>query len=131
MNIALLLSGLLGVASAAGHSWLSERYVLRPLLAESDSRVLASPAMRRLMRAVWHLPSASWALTGVLTYGFVHHGMVNDLTASQSAPPVWFVVYGALVYGLPAAANAWALRKVHPGNVLLSLAAALLIVGSV
>jgi len=130
MNIALLTSAFLGVATAAAHSWLSETKILRPLFAEEanrmsegaqSKRVLAPPAMRRLMRAVWHLPSLGWAATGVLTYGFVHHG---------TTPPVWFVVYGVVIYAGAGLANAWALRSLHPGNVLLPLAAALLVAGS-
>ena len=103
MNIALLLSTFSALAAALGHSWLGETKMLRPLYLErADEGVLKPVATRRVLRAVFHLPSIVWALTGILIFGFVWHG---------TTPPVWFVVYGAALYGLSAAGNFWGLRR--------------------
>ncbi len=122
MNLALLFSTLAAVATAVGHSWLGETKILRPLYAErSDDGVLKPIATRRVLRAVFHMPSMMWASTGILTFGFVWHG---------TTPPVWFVIYGAAVYGISAVGNFWGLRRPHIGNILLTVAAATLVIGS-
>ncbi len=123
MNTALLISSLAGVATAFGHSWLGETMILRPLYRErKDQGVLAPAATRRILRAVFHLPSLAWALTAIMTFGFVYHG---------TTPPIFFTVYGAALYGLSAMGNLWGLRRVHVGNVLLTIAAVALVVGAV
>ena len=122
MNIALLISSLAGIATALGHSFLGEKKILGPLyLEQKDQGVLAPSATRRTLRAVFHLPSVVWFLTGVLTFGFVYHG---------TKPPIWFVIYGAALYGLSAAGNFWGLRRPHVGNILLTIAAVGLAVGT-
>ena len=122
MNIALFLSMLAAFGTAIGHSRLGETKILGPLYAENaQTGVLKSLATRRVLRAVFHLPSVIWVLTGILTFGFVWHG---------TTPPMWFVIYGAAVYGLSAAGNFWGLRRLHLGSVLLALAAVLLVIGA-
>lgn len=122
MNIVLLVSTLAALASAVGHSWLGETKILGPLYQERTGEgVLKSAATRRTLRAVFHLPSVAWALTGILTFGFVWHG---------TTPPIWFVVYGVVLYGLSAIGNFWGLRRIHIGNVMLTLAAVFLVAGS-
>ena len=122
MNFVLLLSTLAALVSAAGHSWLGETKILRPLYGErKDGGVLKPAATRRVLRAVFHLPSIIWAATGILTFGFVWHG---------TTPPVWFVIYGVVVYGTSALGNLWGLRRIHIGNIALTAAALFLVVGS-
>ena len=99
MNYVLLLSTMAALGSAAGHSWLGETKILRRLYAERPGEgVLKPAATRRTLRAVFHLPSVMWALTGILTFGFVWHG---------TTPPVWFVIYGGAVFGFSALGNFW------------------------
>jgi len=122
MNYLLLASTLAALGTAIGHSWLGETKILRPLYHErTNEGVLKSAATRRILRAVFHLPTVAWALTGILTFGFVWHG---------TTPPLWFVIYGATLYGLSAIGNFWGLRRLFIGNILLTLAAVLLVVGS-
>ncbi len=123
MNTALLISSLAGIATAVGHSWLGETAILRPLYREYKGEgVLAPAATRRILRAVFHLPSLAWALTAILTFGFVYHG---------TTPPIFFTVYGAVLYCLSAAGNLWGLRRPHVGNILLTIAAVALVIGAV
>ncbi len=122
MNFVLLVSTLAALASAAGHSWLGETKILRPLYSERiNEGVLKPVATRRVLRAVFHLPSVIWAATGILTFGFTWHG---------TTPPLWFVIYGVTIYGLSAIGNFWGLRRIHIGNILLTLAAVFLAAGS-
>lgn len=122
MNNALLVSAIAAVVVGFGHSLLGEWKVLRPLYRErTASAVIAIAGMRRLLRVIWHMPSFVWALTGVFTYGFVHHG---------TTPPTWFVIYAAMIYGAGALGNFWGVRKIHIGNVLLTVAAVALVIGA-
>ena len=122
MNILLLASTVAALASAAGHSWLGETKILRPLYGERTNEGILKPAAtRRTLRAVFHLPSVMWAATGILTFGFTWHG---------TTPPLWFVIYGVAIYGLSAIGNFWGLRRIHIGNILLTLAAVFLVAGS-
>ena len=122
MNVFLLISVVSGLGTAIGHSVLGEQRILRPLYAERSAEGVLEPiATRRILRAVFHLPSFFWVLTALLTFGFVWHG---------TTPPSWFVVYGAVLYGGSAIGNFWGLRRLHVGNVLLSAAAISLVAGS-
>ena len=122
MNLLLLSSTLAALGTAVGHSWIGEAKILRPLYAEPrQGGVLEKPDMRRILRAVFHLPSLAWALTGILTFGFVWHG---------TTPPIWFMVFGAALYGFSAIANFWGLRRLFIGNILLTIAAVSLVAGT-
>lgn len=122
MNFLLLGSTLAALGTAIGHSWLGETKILRPLYGERiNEGVLKSAATRRTLRAVFHLPSVMWGATGILTFGFTWHG---------TTPPLWFVIYGAVIYGVSAIGNLWGLRRIHIGNILLTLAAIFLVAGS-
>lgn len=122
MNIALLISVLAAFGTAIGHSMLGETRILGPLYADhAGAGVLKPAATRRVLRAVFHLPSVIWVLTGILTFGFVWH---------DTTPPLWFVIYGAALYGFSAAGNFWGLRRLHLGSVLLTVAAIFLVIGA-
>lgn len=132
MNVLLLVSAAAGLASAAGHSFLSEKFLLRPMFAASGEdvpkkgRPLADPAIRRVIRWVFHLPSFAWAQTALATL-WLADGASG--AGKREALPA-FAIFGAAVYFTAAIANAYALRRVHPGNVLLTIAGAALIAGA-
>jgi len=122
MNLFLIASALAGLGSAIGHSYLGERYVLRPMYAaRGDNRTLAVASMRRVIRWVWHLPSFAWAQIALTTIW---------LTAQNEVSLPWFASFGAGIYLTSAAANLYALRSLHVGNILLTLAALGLIAGA-
>lgn len=118
-NYLLIASGGLGVFAAFAHSYLSERILLGPLYAEGASTILKNPRTRGIIRAVFHIPSAAWAILGAaLIYA--------SLTATK--PPL--LIYAAsgvfLVSGL---GNFAGLRRIHLGAIVLISAAALAIAG--
>lgn len=119
MTLALIISAIAAGLAAISHSFAGERRVLHPLFENRGaSAALSISGSRRLIRAVWHMPSIIWVLTGLVTYGFVYHG---------TTPPGFFAIYGALLYGLCALIKGWALRSIHLGPLLLLLAGAALI----
>lgn len=120
-DLALTVSAIAAVIVAAAHSFLGELKILRPLYENRGaSSALSIAGARRVVRAVWHMPSFIWAATGIVTYGFVYHG---------TTPPGFFVIYACFVYLVGAIGNAWSLRKIHIGSLLLALAAAALLYG--
>ncbi len=112
-----ILAGLLAFATVAGHSWLGEKFVIGPLLAGDPLPGILKPEVnRRLVRYVWHLPSAIWAVLGIYILWAALAGAMTKSTA---------VILGAvfLVSGL---ANMAAVRRFHFGWALLfSIVAAL------
>jgi hypothetical protein len=118
MNLLLIASALLGFVSAIGHSYLSERFVLRPLFAKSaGNRILEDPIMRRLMYAMWHLPSLAWTLVACATLWLAFAPSAFDATAR-----LLLLAFGGGIYMPAALWNAIAFRRPHIGNVLLTLA---------
>src|SRR5262245_22816127 len=82
MNLLLIVSAIAGFGSALGHSYLSNRFVLRPLYAKSaGNRILEDPIQRRLMYAMWHLPSIVWALVAGATLWLALSPGAFDTTA--------------------------------------------------
>jgi hypothetical protein len=119
MNLLLIASALAGFAGAIGHSYLSERFVLRPLLAAREhNRPLHAPAMRRLMRWIWHLPSFAWAQVAAATLWFA---FIPEAIDASTRTLLAFLGVG--IYATSAFFNALALRGPHVGNIILGIAA--------
>ena len=109
-----LLAAILALATAAGHSWLGERLILGPLLrADPLPGALKQAVNRRLVRWVWHLPSAIWVALGL--------GVAGLALAGQTTPGAACVIGAA--FAVSALANLGALRGVHFGFAMLMAAA--------
>ena len=131
MNLCLVGSAVAGLGAALGHAYLGERLVLRPMFkARGDNRVLSVEATRRVIRWVWHLPSIAWAQVAAVTIWFVLLApplYAGPTTGAGFAALTWL---GVGIYLSGALANLWAMRKPHVGNILLTVAAAGLALGS-
>ena len=118
MNLLLIVSAIAGFGSAIGHSYLSERFVLRPLYAKSaGNRILEDPIQRRLMYAMWHLPSIAWSLVAAATLWLAFSPAASDATARTL-----LFYFGVGIYMPAALWNAIAFRGPHIGNILLTIA---------
>ena len=125
MNIYLIASAMAGIAAAAGHAYLGERHVLRPMFAHrGDNRVLGNPVSRRVIRWVWHLPSFAWAQIAAATMWFAIYPPAPGTGGIEL-----LAFFGIGVYLTGAIANFWAIRKIHIGNALLAFAALALALG--
>ncbi len=117
MNLLLIVSAIAGFGSAIGHSYLSERFILRPLFAATNgNRILESPINRRLMYAMWHLPSIAWSLVAAATLWLALHEAVEPTTEAL------LLYFGIGIYMTAALWNALAFRGPHIGNILLTIA---------
>ena len=116
-----ILAAVLAFATPVGHSWLGEKLVVGPLLrSEPLPPVLKPEINRRLVRWVWHLPSAIWAVLGLYILWAALAGAMTQNAA---------VALGT-VFAVSGLANMGATRRVHFGWVLLFGIAACLWLGA-
>jgi len=117
MQLLYILAGLLALATVVGHSWLGEKFVIGPLLRSDPLPSVLKPTVnRRLVRYVWHLPSAIWLVLGL----FILWAAISNRLTPAMAWPLGGVF---LVSGL---GNMAAVRRFHIGWALLFLATATL-----
>ena len=113
MNIWLAVASLSYLSLACAHSWLGERRVLRPLLAEEWKLRLPRTVANPLLRWAWHLTSLIWlAVAGILA-----------AAATGSAVPAFVIdLFGATGL-LSGAVMLVALRGVHAAWAVFALGA--------
>lgn len=98
----------LGLIVAIGHSVLSERVILGPLYREQTDGLLAARATRDIIRAVFHMPSLAWAGLGIAV-------LLNRMQSGSDLLPAT----AAIIFALSGLGNLAALRRPHPGGILL------------
>lgn len=120
MSILFYVSGIAAIMVSIGHSWTGEKKLMGPLLAEAgETGVLRHVSSRRVLRGVFHLPSVAWGFMGMMTLYLAREGDVN----------IALLYFFVPVYTLSGLANLWATRVVHPGWILLFIAALALALG--
>jgi hypothetical protein len=113
------MSSALACVAALVHSLIGELKVYRPLFAATEfSGAMQSQTWRRVTRAVWHLPSVCWLLMA---------SMVLLLARDSAYDPIPFY-FASAVYATSALGNFVATRGRHIGWVVLTAAAALLLI---
>lgn len=116
MLLYAIVAAVLGVIVAIAHSVLGERVLLGPLYREPSTGVLASRASRDIFRAVFHIPSIAWSALGIAV-------LVNRIQGGGDLLPVT----AAIIFTVSGIGNLAALRRPHPGGlILLAMAAATL-----
>ena len=114
----LATASVLALFTAVGHSVLSERLFLRPLRAEvAPGTVFADEAPKRLVAAMFHLPSVCWA------------GLALSMLALEPGAGGYRAslhVYAG-IYAISGVGNFWAVGRPHPGGVLLLSTSALIL----
>ena len=121
MSIAVAsVVALLAVATAVGHSVIGERRIFPALYAEPRVGILRSRATRAVLRAVFHMPSVSWAVLGIAVI----------VARSSGGNPLVSLV-AAVLFAVAGLGNLVAMRRPHPGGLMLLAAAALTIVDAI
>ena len=108
MQIYAIIVATLGVIVAVAHSILSERVLLGPLYRERTEGLLAAKPMRDIIRAVFHMPSIAWAGLGIAV-------LLNRLQDGSDLLPIT----AAIIFMLSGIGNLAALRRPHPGGLIL------------
>ena len=103
-----IIVAVLGVIVAIAHSVLGERVILGPLYREQTTGLLAARATRDILRAVFHIPSLAWGGLGIAV-------LLNRLQSGSDLLPI----VAATIFALSAFANIAALRRPHPGGLIL------------
>ncbi len=108
MLIYAIIVAALGLIVAIAHSVIGERAILGPLYRERTTGLLAARAMRDIIRAVFHIPSLAWAGLGVAV-------LLNRLQSGSDLLPIT----AAIIFALSGIGNLAALRRPHPGGLIL------------
>lgn len=108
MLIYAIIVAVLGLIVAIAHSVIGERVILGPLYRERTDGVLAARAMRDVVRAVFHIPSLAWAGLGIAV-------LLNRLQSGSDLLPIM----AAIIFALSGIGNLAALRRPHPGGLIL------------
>lgn len=108
MLIYAIIVAVLGVIVALAHSVIGERVILGPLYREPTNGLLAARAMRDIIRAVFHIPSLAWAGLGIAV-------LLNRLQSGSDLLPIM----AAIIFALSGIGNLAALRRPHPGGIIL------------
>lgn len=120
-DLALLSAGIVGAVTAIVHGVIMQRHIIKPLLATPGVGQNMSRTALRLIGPLLQVSTIVWLVMGVLLIwaGF----------RATGEPRLFVSVAGAIVYGHAAIANAVAVRRLHPGWILMGLAFGLIIVG--
>lgn len=108
MLIYASMVAVLGLIVAIAHSILGERVILGPLYRERTEGLLAARAMRDIVRAVFHIPSLVWVGLGIAV-------LLNRMQAGSDLLPIT----AAIIFALSGIGNLVALRRPHPGGIIL------------
>lgn len=116
---AMVIAGMLAMATAVFHGWLGEVRVMGPVLGalRGQPGPAGSHRLHWLIRLSWQAGSVAWFGGGVILAAWPW------VTDAGKRPLVFLVL--AAVYAFGALGNAIILRGRHPGWMLMSAAAAL------
>ena len=104
----------LSIASAIGHSLISERKFLRPLYAEARTGLFAARSVRDITRGIFHMPSMVWVVLGL-----------GVLAARIEGGNPLLSIVAAIIFTASGVGNLAALRRPHIGGLMMLGAAAL------
>jgi len=104
LSLFYVVAAVLSLFAAGAHSWLGEKLILGSLLQSQPLPSVLKPAInRRLIRIVWHLPSAIWAAIGI----YVLWAALAKTLSGETA-----IVLGA-IFAVSGIANMAAVRRIH------------------
>jgi len=118
-SIFLAIAGGLGLLTAVIHGIIMQRHMIRPLNDHlADHRVISRPG-RALLSPLLHVSTLAWALAGLaLLYSTVVGN--PDMQELASGMALVLFLYAAL-------ANAMAVKALHPGWILIGMAACFIV----
>lgn len=121
-DIALAAAGLIGGAVALVHGTLTQRLLVRPVLARIPADSPGADTVRKLVVLLMHFSTFYWFVGGLAL-----------VAAAFVLPPPARLATAVLVgiaYLFAVAGNAWATRGRHPGWMLYAAAVVLILVGA-
>jgi hypothetical protein len=120
-NAALTLAGVLGSGVAVIHGILTHRVIVKPFRAISEDDNWIRPAIRRLTPPLLQFSTYNWLIGGLALIA------AANWLESEARVVTALLVGSSYLFG--AVANAWAIRALHPGWVLYSVALVLIGIG--
>ena len=120
-TVLLISAGAVGAITGALHGALLHRRVIPPLLDARGRALVPAPPMRRMLIGLLHFSTFAWISGGLAL-------IIAALFLPQAARLMAGVLVGSqFLYG--AVGNFASLRRLHPGWILMSLAAAAIVWG--
>ncbi len=92
----LLVAAILTVILGTAHSYLGERWIISPLLRQTQLPVImgSQTATRQTLRAAWHITSLTWwGIAGLLAF-------LQFNTGSEKFAILWMVAITFVLFGL-------------------------------
>lgn len=120
-DAALTLAGVVGSGVAVIYGILTHRFIVKPVKAVSDGDNRILPAIRRLTPPLLQFSTFNWFIGGLALIA------AANWFESEARIVTALLVGSSYLFG--AVANAWAIRALHPGWVLYSVALVLIGIG--
>jgi hypothetical protein len=121
-NLALILAGVIGAATAIIHGVVTQRLMVRPLLAAVEHQEMREP-IKRLFPLLLQFSTLCWFGGGLaLIAAALWFDPSSRLTTS---------LFVASFYAVGALGNLWGTRGRHPGWLLLAISVGLIGFGAV
>ena len=96
-TIALILAAFLAWFVGTAHSWLGERRLLGPLLAERAGMLGRSKFAARTLRGAWHLTTLAWWGLGATLATVALAPPASQVHGALVAMAITFLVTGAVI----------------------------------
>lgn len=120
-SIALTVAGVIGGGTAVIHGILMQRLIIRPIEADFTANGRIPGTLQKLVALLLHVSTLNWLLSGL----------------ALIASAIWFEYDVRLMVGLLAGSSFlygailsfWAIRRAHPGGILMSAACILIVLG--
>jgi hypothetical protein len=98
LHPSLFVASLILVGLALAHSWLGERRLIGPLLADANGGMLTrSRFARQVLRFAWHLTSVAFVGLAAPLAVYAFHDVDGAARLSLRLAAVCFVAMGALI----------------------------------
>ncbi|AYB47823.1 hypothetical protein [Paenibacillus lautus] len=120
-SIVLTAAGVIGGGTAVIHGILMQRLIIRPIEADFTANGRIPGTLQKLVALLLHVSTLNWLLSGL----------------ALIASAIWFEYDVRLMVGLLAGSSFlygailsfWAIRRAHPGGILMSAACILIVLG--
>jgi hypothetical protein len=120
-SILLTAAGAIGGVTAVIHGILMKRLIIRPIEANFAAIGRISGPLQKLVALLLHFSTFNWLLSGLAL-------IAAAIWLEQDARLVISLLAGSsFLYG--AVISHWAIRRPHPGGILMSVACILIVMG--
>ena len=119
-DLALIIAGVIGSTTAIIHGVLTHRLMTVPLLAGASEPI--APSIGRLVPLLLQFSTFCWFFGGL--------ALIGAAIWAEPSTRLTICIFVSAFYMFGALGNLWGTRGAHPGWVLLSISAVLIVYGA-